>query len=183
MERLTTQKQWDESAPQWSPDSRRIAFTSNHVADPDRDPGGQIYVADAKPGQTEKSLTPPDSKGGGGRGGRPEWSHDGKWIAFLQGEDKKWGAYSQEKLAIVATDGSSAPQLVKAAAALDRGVGNPRWSDDDKTIFVSVTDDMSVNGAAIPIGNGDAKMLFQKPINLGAAEHSAGSLRGRGAEL
>jgi dipeptidyl aminopeptidase/acylaminoacyl peptidase len=173
LDRLTTQKQWDESAPQWSPDSKRIAFTSNHVADPDRDPGGQIYVADAKAGSAEKSLTPSSERGGGGRGGRPEWSHDGKWIAFLQGEDKKWGAYSQEKLAIVATDGSSAPQLVKSAAAIDRGVSNPRWSDDDKTIFATVTDDMSVNGAGFPIANGDAKFLFQKPINIGQ-RHSAG---------
>ncbi|HLW77452.1 MAG TPA: hypothetical protein VKS01_10710, partial [Bryobacteraceae bacterium] len=64
MDRLTTQKKWDESAPQWSPDSKRIAFTSNHVADPDRDPGGQVYVADATPGTTEKVLTPIDEHGG-----------------------------------------------------------------------------------------------------------------------
>jgi dipeptidyl aminopeptidase/acylaminoacyl peptidase len=173
LDRLTTQKQWDESAAQWSPDSKRIAFTSNHVADPDREPGGQIYVADAKPGSTEKSLTPSSERGGGGRGGRPEWSHNGKWIAFLQGEDKKWGAYSQEKLAIVATDGSSAPQLVKSAAAIDRGVSNPRWTEDDTFISATVTDDMSVTGAAFPIGNGDARFLFKKPIMVGQ-RHSAG---------
>ncbi len=173
LDRLTKQKTWDEGAPTWSPDGKRIAFTSNHVADPDRDPGGQVYVADATPGSTEKNLTPADAHGGGGRGGRPEWSHDGKWITFLQGEDKKWGAYSQEKLAIVPSDGSAAPSLVKAALALDRGVSNPRWSADDKSIHVTVTDDMSVNGAAIPIGNGDARMLFQKPIMLGQ-RHSAG---------
>ena len=135
----------------------------------------QIFVAEAKAGSKEKVLTPIDAHGGGGRGGgRAEWSHDGKWLAYLQGEEKKWGAYSQEHLAIVPADGSAPPTLVKAAMDLDRGVSNPRWSDDDKAIFLTVTDDMSVNGAGIPISGGKAQMLFQKPIILGQ-RHSAGN--------
>ena len=39
LDRLTTSK-WDESSPSWSPDGSRIAFTSNHIDDPDRDPSG-----------------------------------------------------------------------------------------------------------------------------------------------
>ncbi len=173
LDRLTKQIKWDEGSPAWSPDSKRIAFTSNHVADPDRDPGGQIYVADAKPGSPEIVLTPANERGGGGRGGRPEWSHDGKWIAFLEGDEKKYGAYSQEKLAIVPSDASAAPVFVKAAADLDRGISAPRWSEDDKAIFATVTDDMSVNGASFPISGGKAQFIFQKPINLGQ-RHSAG---------
>src|SRR5580698_10460071 len=33
LDRLTKQIKWDEGSPAWSPDSKRIAFTSNHVAD------------------------------------------------------------------------------------------------------------------------------------------------------
>jgi len=172
LDRLTTQKTWDEGAPAWSPDGKRIAFTSNHAADPDRDPGAQIYVADATPGSAEKALTPLGPAGGGR--GRPEWSHDGKWIAFLQGEDKKWGAYSQEKLAIVATDGSSAPRVIQSAAALDRGISAPRWGDGDKEIFATVTDDMSVYGAGFPIEGGKAVTVIAKPVVLGQ-RHSAGA--------
>jgi dipeptidyl aminopeptidase/acylaminoacyl peptidase len=169
-ERLTTQTKWDEGGPSWSPDGKFIAFSSNHVAEPDRDPGGQIYVAEAKPGTTEKMLTALDGHaGGGGRGGRPEWSPDGKWIAFLQGEEKKWGAYSQEHLAIVPSDGSHPASLVKAALDLDRGVGGLHWEPDGKSILVTVTDDMSIYPARIPINGGKAEQLHSKPVMISNA--------------
>ena len=169
LDRLTKSK-WDESSISWSPDGTRIAFMSNHADDPDRDPSAHLYVAEAKPGVTEKLLTTPDNRASRSR---PEWSPDGKWIAFLEGDERKYGAYSMEHLLLVPADGSAPPARVAASEALDRGVSQPRWSDDGKNIFAIVTDDMSAYGARIPVRGGSAVRITDKPIVLGA-RHSAG---------
>ena len=168
LDRLTAGK-WDEAAPSWAPDGGRIAFISNHAADPDRDPDGTLFVAEARPGGAEKALSQAGERVGRSR---PEWSPDGKWIAFLEGDEKKWNAYNMEHLAIVASDGSAGSTLVKAAMDLDRGVSAPRWGSDGKAIFLTVTDDMSVYGARIPIGEGRAEVVVPKPVVLGP-RHSA----------
>ena len=160
LDRLTTGK-WDEAAPSWSPDGARVAFMSNHADDPDREPSSQLFVADAKPGSAEKPLTAATSRGGRSR---LEWSPDGKWIAFMEGDEKRYGAYSMEHLALVASDGSSAPARVKATEDLDRGVSLPRFSADGKTITFFVTDDRSVYPARVSVTGGGVERLMAPPL-------------------
>ena len=149
LDRLTTGK-WDEAAPSWSPDGARIAFMSNHAEDPDREGSSQIFVAEARPGATEKQLTQASSRSGRAR---LEWSPDGKWIAFVEGDEKKYGAYNMDHLAIVASDGSVPPTRLKTAESLDRGVSAPRFSADGKSITFLVTDDRSVYPARANIAS------------------------------
>jgi len=172
LDRLTASK-WDESGPSWSPDGNRIAFMSNHAEDPDREPSAQVYVADAKAASTEKQLTQPSSRGGRSR---LEWGPDGKWITFLEGDEKKYGAYGMSHLTLVASDGSGVPTRVKAVEALDRGVSSPTFSDDGKSIRFLVADDRSVYPARVDLAGGDVERLLAPPVALSSWDSAGGRL-------
>ncbi|PYS59701.1 MAG: peptidase S9 family protein, partial [Acidobacteria bacterium] len=158
LDRLTKSK-WDESSPSWSPDSMRIAFMSNHADDPDRDPAAQLYVADAKAGVTEKQLTSIDNRTSRAR---PEWSPDGKWLVFTEGDEKKFGAYNMEHLMFAPADASAAPTRVKAVEDLDRGVSGLRFGSEPGSLMALVSDDRSVY--PINITRNVVKRLLDPPV-------------------
>ncbi len=166
LDRLTKGK-WDEGTPVWSPDGARIAFTSNRKADPDRDPGSRIYVAESKAGAIEKQVTPDSS-----RGSRPEWSPDGRTLVFLESDELKYGAYNMNHLTTVASDGISAPVRVNAAEDLDRGVSNPYFSADGRSIHFLVTDDMSVYPAKAGLTDVKAERLMASPVVMSGWDHN-----------
>jgi len=146
---------FDESGAVFSPDGKWIAFTSRRGAEPDRGNNTDIYVAEAKPGADLRKLTSnpgPDQ-------GPIAWSPDSKTIAYMQGaaDPKVSVAYDMFKLAVVSVDGGEARVVTES---LDRGVSNPKFSDDGHSINFLVTDDRSVYPARVSASGGQVERLI-----------------------
>lgn len=165
-ERLT-KGDHDESGPVWSPDGTRIAFLSNHDPHPDRDPVPQVFVADARPGVQERQIT---NFGTRGTRGRLAWSPDGKSIAFLVGDEKKWDAYGMSRLAMVSSDGSVAPAIL--TDKLDRSESSPYFSDDGKSIIALEEDDRLAYPISVDVADRSVRKLLQQPIVLSSMSHA-----------
>ena len=149
---------FDESGAVFSPDGKWIAFTSRRGADPDRGNNSDIYVAEAKPGAEVRKLTAnpgPDQ-------GPIAWSPDSKSIAYLQGspDPKVSVAYNMYKLAVVSVDGG-VPTVV--TESLDRGVTNPKFSEDGRSLNFLVSDDRSVYPARAGVKGGQVERLLAGP--------------------
>jgi dipeptidyl aminopeptidase/acylaminoacyl peptidase len=144
---------YHDGSPVWSPDGARIAFASDRGPDPDRNPDTNIFVVDAKPGAEVKQLTSkefPDS-------GRPAWSPDGQWIAFLFGDEPRFSAYSLSRLAVVPSAGG-APKVL--TGSLDRAVSGPLlWSPDGASLTFIVEDDRAEYVGRIPVAGGPVEKL------------------------
>ncbi len=167
-ERLTKGTQ-DEAAPAWSPDGRWIAYLDDHSKDPDRDAGSHLFLAEAKPGSAEKQITPNTSRI---QRSLLEWSPDGKYVMFIEGDEKKYDAYSMPHLAMVAADGSAAPSRFQPIEELDRGISNPHFVG--AAIEFLVADDRSVYPAELQPGASSVERLMKPPVALSSWTMAAG---------
>ena len=143
----------DEATPDWSPDGRSIAFVSNRAPDPDRSGDSNIYVIEARSGAEPRPVTTfpgPD-------GGRPAWSPDGQWIAYLQGDEPRFSAYNLNKLAVVPAAGGPARVLTPA---LDRAVEGPvLWAADGQSLIFVVEDDRASYVGRMAAAGGEVEKL------------------------
>jgi dipeptidyl aminopeptidase/acylaminoacyl peptidase len=149
-----TSGRFDEQAPAWSPDGRSIAFVSNRTSDPDRNNDSNIYVIEAKAGAQPRQLTTYT----GNDGGQPSWSPDGKWIAYLQGDETKYSAYSMNTLAIVPAVEEGQPRIL--TPSLDRPLGGKVvWTSDSHQLMFVVTDDRIAYVGRVPVAGGPVEKL------------------------
>ncbi len=148
---------FDEESPAWSPDGRRIAFIRRHgEGDVDKTPNRDLFVIEARSGAQATRLTTTTAE----ETGRVAWSPDGSSIAYLLGEEPKYSAYDQHRLAVIPAAGGTPRTLTDT---LDRPVTGPVWSADGKSLAFVVIDDRSQRVARMPAAGGPIEDVVSGP--------------------
>lgn len=116
--------------PDWSPDGRRIAFTSHANTDNKGDdhPTAEIYVTDADGAGKPQRLTNNSEEERA-----PAWSPDGKRILFMcrKGPPVEGRGIGSFELCVMNADGTGLTRLTKTGRYLA-----PHWSPDGRQIVL-----------------------------------------------
>ncbi len=148
-----TRGNYNEGSTQWSPDGSAIAFVSNRTEDPDKNTNSDVFIIDAKPGAVANQLTTWN-----GSDNSPQWSPDGKNIAYLRStSDADYIMYDQAVLCVTPVSGGE-PRLL--SKSLDRPVSTPRWNKEGSSIAALVTDDCERYIATYDLNNGKMNKII-----------------------
>jgi dipeptidyl aminopeptidase/acylaminoacyl peptidase len=159
-----TSGDFDDSQPAWSPDGKKVAFTSNRsLPDPDATRDENIWVVAAD--NTDKGAHLTQITTNPGTDSQPGWSPDGSSIAYVTMTDVHLFWYATQHLAVSPSTGG-APKIL--TASFDRSVRRPRYSADGKFIYFVAEDDGTVNLCRIPASGGEITRAIGGRVTVGA---------------
>ncbi len=149
-----TRNEYDDVAPAWSPDGRRIAFVS------DRDGYPQGMYTMNPDGSDVRRIAP-------GSGGVPTlvWSPDGRHIAFGHYDRGEWDTESRSYIgtayyvAIVGSDGSGYRKVIES----DSPISDPSWSPDGQHLAF-MTEDKRVTLYTVNVDGSNLQQVVSIPV-------------------
>ncbi len=152
LEALTSDKDFEESWPAWSPDGARLAFIASAVDQTVPTGTSDICVVEARAGAAPRkahAFFNADRQ-------HLAWSPDGRQLAFMHGSELKYQFYGQDHLTVIPATGGEPRDLT---AALDRNVWQPEFTPDGSALTFIVEDDRRAYLAKVNVGGGPLERL------------------------
>lgn len=164
-----TEGNFTVSDPQWSPNGASIAFTMSKgglqespFIDISDDRNTDIYIVSAQDGSPRQLTTNP------GPDGNPQWSPNGKLIAYTSNpEQKSWAAKTD--VLLISAEGGAPRNLTKdffESAGL--GAAGLAWGPDGNTLYFSSGVGVYTHIFSVPAGGGKVTQITRESRNYGA---------------
>jgi len=160
-------EQWFPDTFSFSPDSQRIAFGKRPHAKAGSHLDSEIAIVSVEDGSIQTATDRP------GMDGYPQYSPDGKRIAFLTTERRNWVTASHIYLLDPATG-----KTEKITPGIDRKIREYFWSHDGRKIYFILDD-----GVTKPIYELDVATRSAKPLLVDGKVYSGLSVAKQGPGL
>ncbi len=150
--------------PQFSPDGKRISYTTTPTTKADDGSLSDIFIANADGSGTSRRLYEnlgPDSNA--------RWSPDGKWISFNSRDEKK-GNLGFPGLYVIAPEGG-APRAI--SQNFDHSFSPAIWSRDGATLYISSSHRTTSQIFSLPVTGGEAKLISSGDAVISGASFTA----------
>ena len=152
---------FDDGQPAWSPDGTEIAFTSKRTGDPDANDNADIWVVSAE--GDDATREPRQITRNPGSDSSPAWSNDGRRIAYVTVTEPELIWYATNHLAIASAAGGDERVLT---ATLDRNVGSPTFTPDDRGILFVLEDSAEQHLARFDLASGAIDRPIEGRLSL-----------------
>ncbi len=164
--RQITNGDWSHSAPTFSPDGKWVAYSGYRVPDSERAfRKSHLYITNLATGET-RQLTQ-----GAGNAANPQWSPNGRWVAYLSADSTEQSAFPDTKLMLMNADGTNAHVV---SPSFDRNVSNVFWATDNSGVYFAAESEGTRNlYFATPTGT-------MRPVTTGAQVLTVGNVAGTG---